>query len=92
MNLTQLHCAMALQVAPHIGDIKAKKLIQHCGSPEAVFKTSKKTLQAIGGVGSLIIKVCNLQKFYWSPKKSCGLLNNTIFRDFILKTIYTLID
>jgi len=39
MNLTQLHYAMALQAAPHFGEIKAKKIIQHYGSPEAVFKT-----------------------------------------------------
>ena len=44
MNPTQLHYALALQAVPNIGDITAKKLIQHCGSPEAVFKASKKTL------------------------------------------------
>lgn len=55
MNLTQLHYAMALQVAPNIGDIKAKKLIQHCGSPEAVFKSSKKELLAIDGIGTAIV-------------------------------------
>lgn len=41
MNPTQLHFALALQAVPNIGDITAKKLIQHCGSPEAVFKASK---------------------------------------------------
>ena len=69
MNLTQLHYAMALQAAPHIGDIKAKKLIQHCGSPEAVFKTSKKTLQSIGGVGSLIIKSLQSSKVLLEAEK-----------------------
>lgn len=55
MNPTQLHCALALQAVPNIGDITAKKLIQHCGSPEAVFKASKKTLQSIDGIGTVII-------------------------------------
>ena len=55
MNPTQLHYAMALQAVPNIGDITAKKLIQHCGSPEAVFKASKKTLQSIDGIGTVII-------------------------------------
>lgn len=55
MNPTQLHFALALQAVPNIGDITAKKLIQHCGSPEAVFKASKKTLQSIDGIGTVII-------------------------------------
>ncbi len=42
MNPTQLHYALALQAVPNIGDITAKKLIQHCGSLEEVFKASKK--------------------------------------------------
>ena len=29
MKPTKLHYAMALQAVPHIGDITAKKLIQH---------------------------------------------------------------
>ena len=41
MNSTQLLYAMALQAVPNIGDIAARKLIQHCGSPEAVFKATK---------------------------------------------------
>jgi DNA processing protein len=56
MNPTQLHYALALQAVPNIGDITAKKLIQHCGSPEAVFKTSKQALQSIDGIGTVIIK------------------------------------
>jgi DNA processing protein len=46
MNSTQLLYAMALQAVPNIGDITAKKLIQHCGTPEAVSKPANGVLNA----------------------------------------------
>ena len=56
MNTPQLLHALALQAVPNIGDITAKKLIQHCGSPEAVFKESKANLSKIDGIGLLTVK------------------------------------
>lgn len=48
--------ALALQRADGIGDITAKKLISHCGSPKNVVKEKRKTLEKINGIGSLTIK------------------------------------
>ena len=56
MNTPQLLYALALQAVPNIGDITAKKLIRHCGSPEAVFKESKASLLKIEGIGTHSIK------------------------------------
>lgn len=56
MRPTELLYALALQAVPNIGDITAKKLIQHCGNPEAVFKASSKALQSIDGIGSVVTK------------------------------------
>ena len=56
MNTPQLLYALALQAVPNIGDITAKKLIRHCGSPEAVFKESKANLLKIEGIGTHTIK------------------------------------
>jgi DNA processing protein len=42
-----------------VGDVIAKKLIQHCGNAEAVFTSKKSQLQKIEGIGSVVIK--NLQ-------------------------------
>ena len=47
---------LALQHVPRIGDITAKKLIHHCGSPAAVFESSARTLCTIDGVGTATIK------------------------------------
>lgn len=54
MNRNELLYTLALQKATKIGDITAKKLIQHCGSPEAVFKEKESILQSINGIGSFI--------------------------------------
>ncbi len=56
MTEQNLIYALALQNAPNIGDITAKKLIQHCGSIQAVFETKISTLQKINGIGSFATK------------------------------------
>nr|WP_299343405.1 DNA-processing protein DprA [Allomuricauda sp.] len=43
--------ALRLQVIPNIGNINAKKLIAHCGSPSAVFKDKVHHLLKIDGIG-----------------------------------------
>lgn len=47
--------ALALCLMEGIGPIRAKKLIEFCGDPEAIFKTSKADLEAIPGIGSLLV-------------------------------------
>jgi len=56
MNQEQLLYTLALQKASKIGDITAKKLIQHCGSPQEIFKEKATILQSINGIGGFITK------------------------------------
>ena len=56
MNKEDLIYALALQSVPKIGDITAKKLIHHCGSPKGVFKEKKSNLMKIDGIGSLVLE------------------------------------
>jgi DNA processing protein len=46
---------LALQHVPKIGDVTAKKLINHCGSAEAVLNEKKQKLLKIDGIGTTII-------------------------------------
>ena len=69
MNTPQLLYALALQAVPNIGDITAKKLIHHCGSPEAVFKESKSSLLKIEGIGTQTIKNLTASKHLKSAEK-----------------------
>ena len=56
MTEKDLLYTLALQKASKIGDITAKKLIQHCGSPEDIFKEKAAVLQSINGIGSFLTK------------------------------------
>ena len=63
MHKNDLIYVLALQSVPKIGDITAKKLIDYCGSPEAVFKEKKANLLKIGGVGRLVLEELH-QSYY----------------------------
>ncbi len=55
MTENDLLYTLALQHVPNIGDITAKRLINHCGSAEAVLKEKKQNLLKIDGIGSVIL-------------------------------------
>ncbi|MEM9680062.1 MAG: DNA-processing protein DprA [Bacteroidota bacterium] len=55
MTQNSLLYALALQHVPGVGAITAKKLISHCGSPEAVLSSRKHNLLKIEGIGSAIV-------------------------------------
>jgi len=56
MTENELIAILRLQNAPYIGDITAKKLISHCGSPVAIFEDKLQSLKKIDGVGSFKLK------------------------------------
>lgn len=56
MTDNELIATLRLQRIPNIGDITAKKLIAHCGSPTAVFKDKVQQLLKIDGIGSIVLK------------------------------------
>ncbi|MEN8886443.1 MAG: DNA-processing protein DprA, partial [Winogradskyella sp.] len=56
MTDQQLIYALALQHVPKIGPTTAKKLINHCGSVEAVLKEKMSNLLKIDGIGTVTIQ------------------------------------
>ncbi|MEO9480684.1 MAG: DNA-processing protein DprA [Maribacter dokdonensis] len=52
----ELVAILRLQHVPNIGDVLAKKLISHCGSPTAIFEDKKQNLLKIDGIGTHTIK------------------------------------
>jgi DNA processing protein len=56
MNPTELFHVLALLKVEGVGDVVAKKLINHCGSATAVFKEKKQTLHSIDGIGEVLLK------------------------------------
>ncbi len=56
MNTTDLFYTLALMQVEGVGDIVAKKLINHCGSAEKVFLEKKPKLAMIEGIGQAVIR------------------------------------
>ncbi|MEN8788323.1 MAG: DNA-processing protein DprA [Flavobacteriaceae bacterium] len=56
MSINEHIAALRLQSIPQIGNITAKKLVAHCGSPSAVFSDKKKALLSIEGIGEYTLK------------------------------------
>ncbi|MGG7033865.1 MAG: DNA-processing protein DprA [Flavobacterium sp.] len=56
MNEQELFYFLSLQKVEGVGDITAKKLIAHCGSPKLVFQAKTQQLASIEGVGSVLLK------------------------------------
>ncbi len=56
MNTEELFYVLALLRVDGVGDIVAKKLINHCGSADEVFKAKANQLKAIDGVGDVLQK------------------------------------
>lgn len=75
MNESKLLYALALQAVPNIGDITAKKLINHCGSPEAVFETPLSMLSKIEGVGGYALKHLNESKYLKLAEKELAFMD-----------------
>jgi DNA processing protein len=56
MNDEELFHVLALLQVEGVGDIIAKKLLTHCGSPSAIFKTKTTQLGSIDGIGTVLLK------------------------------------
>jgi len=52
MNLTSIQASLLLQLLPGIGDITAKKLVDHCGSAQSVLNEKRSNLLKIKGIGT----------------------------------------
>ncbi|MEM7484038.1 MAG: DNA-processing protein DprA [Bacteroidota bacterium] len=52
----EIIAVLRLQAVPNIGNVTAKKLIAHCGSPTAIFEDKMQHLLKIEGIGQATIK------------------------------------
>ncbi|SHG53550.1 DNA-processing protein DprA [Flavobacterium defluvii] len=56
MSDQDLFYLLALMKVEGVGDIMAKKLLNHCGDAEAIFKSKSSQIAVIDGVGSALLK------------------------------------
>ncbi|NER13202.1 DNA-protecting protein DprA [Leptobacterium flavescens] len=89
MTESELITTLALQHVPYIGDIIAKKLIGHCGSPAEVFKEKRSKLLKINGVGSRnIADLWNPDHFRAAEKEMEFILKNRIGHSYFEEEEY----
>ncbi len=66
---------IGISLIPGIGDVNGKKLISYCGSAEAVFKSSRKSLNAIPGMGATLVNNILNQKVLLRAEKEIEFIN-----------------
>ena len=62
MNSNDTLYRLALGLVPGIGNITAKNLIAYCGTAENVFKSKKKHLLRIPGIGNKTVNELSLKE------------------------------
>ena len=80
---------ISLTQVPSVGAIIAKQLISYCGSAEAVFKTPKKQLLKIPGIGlQTAMSIVNFKDFEIAEREVQFLERNRVRALFYLDTDY----
>lgn len=65
IKLTSIQGSLLLQLLPGIGDITAKKLVDHYGNAQAVFEKEKINLLKIKGIGTFHLQGFNQFETYF---------------------------
>lgn len=80
---------IALTLVPGVGDINGKKLVSYCGSAEAVFKESKKSLMKIPGMGeTTAVAIANHNVYERAEKEIQFIEKNNIQTFYFLDENY----
>ena len=89
MSQKNILFSLALQNAPNIGDITAKKLIAHCGSPEAVFNEKKQNLLKIDGIGTHALSDLDKNTLLKNAEKELDFIkSNHIVAHYFMESSY----
>jgi len=86
MTEQELFHLLALQQVDGVGDIMAKKLINHCGSAEAIFNRKSSQLAAIDGIGSVLLQKLKDKSIFEKAEQELNFINSneinvTYFQD-----------
>ena len=71
---------IAVTLLPGIGDISGKKFVQYCGSAEAIFKETRKSLEKITGMREASIDaVCKPKEYLKRAEEEIEFMEKTAF-------------
>ncbi|MBE0649288.1 MAG: DNA-protecting protein DprA [Bacteroidales bacterium] len=71
---------IGITLIPGIGDVNGKRLISYCGSAEAVFKSSRKALSIIPGMGDSLVNNILSQKVLERAEKEIKFIERNDIR------------
>ena len=76
MHDQELLSLLALQKVDGVGDIVAKKLLNHCGSAQEIFKIKTSQLSSIDGVGQVLIKNLKSKTVFLEAESELNYIKN----------------
>lgn len=76
MTDQELFYLLALQKVEGVGDIMAKKMLNHCGNAEAVFKSKSSQIALIDGVGAVMMKNMKDQSIFEKADQELKFIRN----------------
>lgn len=83
MQENEIISLLALLKIDGVGDIVAKKLLNHCGSAQEIFSTKASTLTSIDGIGQVLIKNLKNKSVFAEAEKEYRFIQenniNTLF-------------
>ena len=79
--MTDLQYQIALTLLPGIGDISGKKFVQYCGSAEAIFKETRKSLEKITGMREASIEaICKPKEYLKRAEEEIDFIEKNAIR------------
>lgn len=89
MDNNELLHILALQKVEGVGDIMAKKLLNHCITAQEIFKTKTTTLATIDGIGKVLLKNLKDKNIFLAAEKELNFIQkNNIQYNFYKDTDY----
>ncbi|MEL4307116.1 DNA-processing protein DprA [Joostella sp. CR20] len=80
MTDKELLFLLTMHRAPKVGDITAKKLLQHCGCAEEVFKEKKRNLLKIDGIGEYIVDMLHQKNNFMEAEQELQFLRDNNYQ------------
>ena len=87
----ELKYQIAVTLLPGIGDISGKKFVHYCGSAEAIFKETRKSLEKISGMREASIEaICKPTEYLKRAEEEIAFMEKNDIRPlFFLDSDYT---
>lgn len=85
MSEKEIISLLALLKVDGVGDIVAKKLLNHCGTAEEIFKSKSATLASIDGIGQVLLKNLKNKSVFEKAEQEFKFIQNNNIKTLFFK-------